>query len=511
MSANIIDIFLRNATKQPDAIAIVDDDNRTTYGELANDVQRAAGYLVSSGVERGDHVLVFVPMSTQLYTLLLALFHIGATAVFIDAWADRNRLARACRAIELKAFVGVPKAHLLRFVSKEIRRIPIKLIASVDGWRSTRSLSPETVAADHPALITFTTGSSGAPKGAIRTHGFLVAQHRALVASFETSRGDVDLPVLPIFALNNLAAGATTVIPSLDPRRVDEFDPAAIVAQMHGEGVSTTTGSPSFYWRLADHCVSQRVSIPSLRRIFLGGASVGPALARQLVAAFPQAAVTIVYGSTEAEPISMIDARVMLERLSMGGVGLPVGRPIRSIDVLILPIIDAPITASSKEELLSIALASNEHGEICVAGDHVLAAYHGDEQVWLRTKVRAGGRVWHRTGDAGYLDAHGELWLMGSVRQSFEHNGNRVFVLPIELMLATIDGVAAGTIMQIDKRIAIVVEATNAASHSDIEKRVRQSLDMVDIDDVHILEKIPRDPRHRSKINYEVLREMLVR
>jgi olefin beta-lactone synthetase len=391
-------------------------------------------------------------------------------------------------------------------VSREIRAIPVKVIANVDAWRS-RSTPPQMarVDASSPALVTFTTGSTGAPKGARRSHRFLVAQHRSLVESFGTSHGDIDYPLLPIFVLNNLAAGATTVLPVVDPRRVDAFDPAAVVRQMTLQRVSTTTGSPAFYARLAEHCIEHRVTLPDLQRIFLGGAPVGARLAKRLVEAFPTTHVTIVYGSTEAEPISMINARAMLERVEEGHRGLPVGRPVASIDMLILPIADGAIAAASDGGLHRMALPPGETGEICVAGDHVLDQYYGERSTWMRSKIAAGGRLWHRTGDGGYLGVDGELFLMGRVKQSFERAGRRTFVLPVEERLAGIDGVRAGTIMLVDGRATIVVEPSG--DRDAIERDIRES--HVDHDDLRFIEQIPRDPRHRSKIDYDRLREHL--
>lgn len=505
MNANIIDIFLRNAGAQPEAIAFVEGSRTIGYGALADDVVRVAGNLRARGLGRGDHVLIFVPMSVGLYTLLLALFHIGAVPFFVDAWSDRTRLAHACRVVEPRGFIGIARAHLLRLTSSEIRRIPIALIASgILGRKRKRGAEreevPATVSGSDPALITFTTGSSGAPKGAVRTHRFLVAQHEALRESFGTSRGDIDLPLLPIFALNNLAAGAATVIPALDPRRVDAFDPDAIIAQITTHRVATTTGSPSFYRRLAEHCRENRIALPTLRRIFLGGAPVGPDLARLLVTTFPDTAVTIVYGSTEAEPVSHIDARAMLARIADGREGLPVGRPIDAIDLLIVPVVDGAIDVSSEEELRALALPAGESGEICVAGDHVLTEYRGDPAAWRRTKIDAGGRLWHRMGDGGYLDDDGCLNLMGPVRQSYVRNGRRIFIAPIELRLATIDGVRLATILEVGGRVVVVIEPAGDADRPAIERAVRDA--GIDCDEIIVVDEIPRDPRHRSKIDY---------
>src|SRR5207237_1199027 len=103
--------------------------DRLTFGELAARVRSAAARLRREGIQPGDRVLLFVPMSIDLYVALLACFHAGAAAVFIDAWAGRERIDTAVRAARPKAFIGTWKAHLLRLSLPSLRRIPVALLA----------------------------------------------------------------------------------------------------------------------------------------------------------------------------------------------------------------------------------------------------------------------------------------------------------------------------------------------------------------------------------------------
>lgn len=509
MSGNIIEIFLEVAARHSSKPAIIQGDRVVTYEQLLADVQRIAGYLRKRGLQSGSRVLIFVPMSIDLYEILLGVFYLGGVAVFIDAWADRKRLAAACRMAPPDMFIGTTRAHLLRLLSSQIRAIPVKLRSNVSAWNS-EGLFPDPVLVDPdmPALVTFTTGSTGMPKGARRSHRFLVAQHRALTESLPADAGDIDMPVLPVFTLSNLAAGITTVIPPVDPRSVEEFDPSAVVHDIHRWSVTSSSGSPAFYNRLAEYCLAQNTELPTLRRIFTGGAPVFPRLAEQMLKAFPTTEITIVYGSTEAEPISTVPASEFVRRTDGSSKeGLLVGRPVQAIEVAIVPIIDGPVELREGQEMSSLMLQADVAGEICVAGNHVLREYYGGEEIIRATKIRDAERLWHRTGDAGYLTKEGELFLLGRARQSFEHQGRRIFPFPVEARLQELRGVVIGTILRIDDNLLIVVELEKDVNVRAIESDIRDA--GIPFNSVRMLNAIPRDPRHNSKIDYEKLRKMV--
>src|SRR5438445_8887174 len=130
---NIAARLAARAALHPDRLAIVEyrrqRAERVTFGELAERTAALAAGLRERGVAPGDRVLLFVPMSIDLYTALLACFHLGAAAVFVDAWVDRQRLDAAVALARPKAFIGTPKAHLLRLLSRAVRRIPIQIVA----------------------------------------------------------------------------------------------------------------------------------------------------------------------------------------------------------------------------------------------------------------------------------------------------------------------------------------------------------------------------------------------
>ena len=496
---NVADLLFRQAAAEPRRTALVQGRRSLDYAQLAANVRKRAKFYRDRGLRDGDRVLVFVPMSIALYEILLALFRIGCTAVFLDSWADRARMDAALRAAGCRGFIGIPKSFLLLLRSRELRRVPVKLFAASTG-AAEDDLPPGT---EENALVTFTTGSTGRPKAAKRTHAFLLEQHRVLSREMALPPGSVDLATLPVFALDNLACGRTTVIPPVDLRRPGDVDGAAILAEIERRGVTTLTASPAFLEALASAMSPGRA--PTLRHLFTGGAAIDPPFARRLLDAFPGREITAVYGSTEAEPIATLPVPALAECADISR-GLPAGRPVPEISLAILPLHAEIPPSCSPEEWDALRVKDDSVGEICVAGTHVLKEYFRDPQAERENKIRVGGTVYHRTGDAGRLDASGMLHLCGRASTLFrDASGSLVCPMLLESRLKQLPGIRAGTVLKTDASVAACLET--ALPEADAARLLRANA--IPFDRLLRLPRLPRDPRHNSKLDYPALRRLL--
>ena len=519
---NVAARLTERAAIDPDRIAIVQYRRRRalriTFGELAGRVAALGAGLRASGLSVGDRVLVFVPMSIDLYALLLGCFHIGATAVFMDAWADRRRLDAAVRVAQPKLFVGTPRAQLLRLLSPAVRRIPEQWVAG-RGWlglpryeRRESADPPIVVQPDDPALITFTTGSTGRPKAAARSHGFLWAQHRALADHLRLRPNEVDMPTLPVFVLNNLALGIPSVLPDFDPRHPARIDAEQIVGQMRTEGVTTSSGSPAFYERLASWSEAQHYPLP-LRALWTGGAPVPPSLARRLSRTIEGGTAHVVYGSTEAEPIAGITAAEMLEAAAAPEArGICVGRPVPDLALRLIRPHDGPVELGA-DGWVSWEVGAGEVGEVVVAGAHVLGEYYDAPEETRLHKIRDRARVWHRTGDAARIDPTGRLWLMGRIRERITRVGETWWGTPVELAVLAVPGITHAAYLgipdpELGERAVLFVEAASGVLDAAALERVRAAAHPAPVDEVRVLRRIPRDPRHASKTDAASLRRL---
>jgi acyl-CoA synthetase (AMP-forming)/AMP-acid ligase II len=512
---NIAGILEQHASAFPDRVAIVEAKRRITFAELDRAAARAARDLSNLGLSHGMRALVFCPMSIDLYTCVIGMFRLGVTAVFVDPSVGASTLAACVARVRPDAFVAVPRAHLLRLLSPALRRIRIRAaigggIPGIPGiGRRTSGATRDVESCDETtaAIITFTSGTTGPPKAAVRTHGFLRAQHRALAANLKIQAGEVDLTTLPIFLLANLASGVTSVIPDANLRTPGSIDAPGLMRQIRRERPVTTVASPVLLERLAAQPAGGE-PLP-FRKVFTGGAPVFPrtldALARSALAA----SVTALYGSTEAEPIASIDRRdiTAADRGAMRqGAGVLTGRPAASIDVRILPDRWGQTLASvAPDDFARSCLPVGCVGEIVVTGEHVLSGYLdavGDDE----SKIAVGDRVWHRTGDAGYFDAQGRLWLLGRCSARVADADGVLYPLSVECAVNDVPGVRRSAFVSHEGRRVLVIEPDGAPPPP---RELLRRLDWAGIDSVMPLKHIPVDRRHNAKIDLASLQRML--
>lgn len=494
---NIVSHFLEVAKNTPDKIAIIDSERSVTFRELEKEVIATAAYFRSAGIAKGDRVLVFIPMSIDLYRVVLALFYCGATAVFIDEWVSMSRLRESCKIADCKGFIGIFKARFFSLFIPELRKIRVKLSLGKRG----QSLLLTQVQSDDSALITFTTGSTGPPKAANRTHDFLNEQLSALIQEIDPQKEDVDLVALPIVLFMNLGFGCTSIIPKFSMKRIEKMNFDTIIRQLQDHQVSRITASPFFVDGIARRIIQTKTELSALKKIFTGGAPVFPKQAALFNQAFSETEITVVYGSTEAEPISSIGTRQLFERRHELRKGLPVGTLYSDIELRIITISDKAIP--NPDDFAAMCMDERETGEIIVSGRHVLKSYFNSPDAFKNSKITVGNDVWHRTGDSGFME-NGELYLTGRCTQLIRKNHRLLSPLIVENLLLEIEGIAIGTVMDVNGSIIVAVE-----SETITREQILPQLASVEFDDLRILAKIPRDPRHHSKIDYPRLLGLL--
>jgi olefin beta-lactone synthetase len=467
---NLLAPFLASAPARAARPAIIAADGASVgYGELIARSASLAAAWRRRGLDKGDRVLLAAPLSIDLYVALIALWRIGAVVVLPEPALGIAGLRHAAAVTRPKALLTAGWFRLLPYALAELRRIPLSL-APDEHAGGPETL--ETVGPDDPALISFTSGSTRAPKAIVRSHGMLARQNACVVELLAPKADDaIDLVAFPVFVLANLGLGITSVLPSWNLRRHDLADPAAIARFIEQHRVTRALVPPSICEKLA--------AVPvALDAVFTGGGPVFPDLLERLSARMPRADIVTVYGSTEAEPIAHVRAAdIGAEdwRAMRGGAGLLVGHPVAAIELLI------------------------RDDEIAVTGDHVNKGYL-DPADNPGAKLTIGERVWHRTGDAGRLDAAGRLWLLG--RRDGAIAG--LFPFCVEAATRYWPGVACSALVGIEGRAVLAIAGDTGSL--DVWKQKAAALGDIRVVPVR---SIPLDRRHRSKVDYPALRRSL--
>lgn len=461
---NLIHDFLTEAEIRANQTAIIDKSGRSaSYSELSKKSARLAGEFSARGIGKGDRVLVGTFPGIGLYAGLAALWRLGAVAVFPEPAMGVAGFRYAALVTQPKALLASWKVGLLARLFPETRHIPIRLSAELDGRGASDYL--ELMDSSEPALISFTSGTTGLPKAIERSHGLMRAQHTALAPLIARDREtEVDIVAFPAFVLTCIGHGTTAVMPTWNLRRQDRMPLAAVV-------------------RLAEHTRATRLLLPpvavaqlkqtrlpsSVRRVMTGGGPLYPDVARQFLTKHAGLGLTNVYGSTEAEPISFQHLEDLAEQdweIAARGGGLPVGVPVKDIVLRVY------------------------EDEIQVAGPHVNRGYLEPSQN-KTTKIFDGDLVWHRTGDAGRLDDEGRLWLLG--RHGVSTDG--LFAFAIETAARLWPGVAAAA-FAVDTNSKPVLFL---AGKSQYATQWKSHLNEIGDIELVVVDQIPMDGRHRSK------------
>lgn len=426
---NVVHFLAQQAVQHPEASAVRAPLSRSPDGairyversfrELDAEVSATAHYFAACGIGRGSRVLLMVRPGLDLIRIVFALFRIGAAPIVIDPGMGLGRFLRCVRHSRPEAVIGIPTAiWASRLFWASFRGVTVKVV--VDGRFESRIRAFESKgdfpvvdsAGDELAAILFTSGSTGPAKGVCYAHGMFAAQVESIRAHYEIEPGEVDLPMLPVFALFNPALGMCTVVPEMNPSRPATVNPENIVRAIQQNAVTNSFGSPALWTRIARYCAVSGITLPTIRRILMAGAPVSPDLLRQMTAIIPNGEVHTPYGATEALPVSSICARDVLgetaERTARGA-GTCVGTPLPEVHVRIVQPVDGIIETLDD----CVELPGGSIGEIIVQGPSVTRGYDRRPDADAASKIMEGKRFWHRMGDLGWLDESGRVWFCG--------------------------------------------------------------------------------------------------
>ena len=495
------------------------------FAALAARIDAYERGLTEAGLRAAERVIMLVRPGVDFLALSYAVMGRGAVPVFIDPGMGVDAVVACMREAAPTGFIGVPRAHLLRLKAADVfRSLRFCVVAgrvSLFGATPLRRLRrpvaarPEPVSrqADDPALVAFTSGATGRPKGVVFTNRMLTEQLAVFRGQFGFRGGEQDLPLLPVFSLFTAALGVGSIFPPLDPSRPLSLVPAQIIRVMRDLGNQTSFGSPALWTKLADYCRRTGTSLPNLRRVFMAGAPVSPATIELVRNACPQAESFTPYGATEALPVTLAAAADLrgLEPIAAltGEQGTPVGQAIEGVSLRVVQPVDDPAGATL------VDCPERTIGEIVVSGGTVSREYLARPEANAASKILESGRVWHRMGDMGYLDGAGRLWFCGRKAHVVTTPDRVHHSVPVENVFNRHPEVRRTALIAVDGRPALAVEPLSRRPGADARRRLAAELRALGADDpvtaaitsFYFHESFPVDARHNAKIFRDRLAE----
>lgn len=547
-SLNVASYLRLQAEAQAKSMAIAVSDRKGGFVELSYAGLEArsnamAQALLAEGIARGTRCIVMVPPSPDFFALTFALFKIAAVPVFLDPAMGARSLKVCMSSVSPRAFIAVAKAHWARMALGWKPSCLRHCLRVGPGWAPSctpladgvaKGAGPEIaqVAKDELAAILFTSGSTGVPKGVEYTHGMFSAQVHAIGQGFGIQPGERDLSTFPLFALFGPALGMASVVPDMDTSRPGKSDPRKLLAAIEKYGCTSSFMSPALVKLLAQQVLANPVGakrrLKSLRRVISAGApsqrSVVKTLARGLDA---QASILTPYGMTEAMPLTRIDHHELLALQDKGPGGVCVGRPLPGVELDIIEIDHRPLTrfapldasSPSVEQLQQSTgearrLLRNRVGEIVVRSAVVSHRYWERPVATQSSKIGAPEPgVAHRSGDLGYLDEDGRLWVCGRKSHRVQSLDATYFTLPCEAVAKRVQGVKRAALVGLGPLAAqtpvMCVELESQADAKALQVAVLRAL--AEDPRTQGIERVlphpgfPMDLRHNAKIHREAL------
>lgn len=410
--------LLARARATPGRLALRQDGVSWDYAALARLVEQLAGGLAAAGVQPGDRVAALLPNGVLYAALVHALMRLGAVLVPLNIRLAAGELAWQLEKAGATLLLHSRETAGLAAEVAGQTAITARVIAKLPACQSAPPAPP--VDLDAVQAIVFTSGTTGQPKGAMLTYGNHFWSATASAYHLGVLPDDRWLSILPLYHVGGLAVLFRSCLYGAAAVLQEGFDLDAVNRSLNEEAITLVSLVPTMLYRL----LPARAGWPErLRLVLLGGAAASPELVAQAAAAGVPVATT--YGLTEAasQVATMLPEEV---RRKPGSVG----RPLLFTEVRVVDDSGAPVPAG-------------EVGEVVVRGPAVMAGYYGEPEATAGA-LRNG---WLHTGDVGYLDDDGDLWLVQRRSDIIVSGGENVYPAEVEAVLRAHPAVAAAAVV----------------------------------------------------------------
>lgn len=458
---NWVNQLERHAMMQPDAPALRFVGNTMTWADLRRRVAALAGALSGRGVGFGDRVMILMLNRTEFVESVLAANMIGAIAVPLNFWLTPTEIAVLVE--DCVAHVMLTEAALAP-VAIGVRNIqPLLSVIVVAGGSSQDSVfgyedllneagdvhEPVDIPNDSPALIMYTSGTTGRPKGAVLTHANLTGQAMTALytsgANINSDVGFVGVPLFHIAGIGNMLTGLLLGLPTVI-YPLGAFDPGQLLDVLEAEKVTGIFLVPA-QWQAV--CTEQQARPRDLRlRVLSWGAAPAPdALLRQMSATFPETQILAAFGQTEMSPVTcmLLGEDAIAKRGSVGRV---------------IPTVAARVVDQNMNDV-----PVGEVGEIVYRAPTLMSCYWNNPEA--TAEAFAGG--WFHSGDLVRMDSDGYVWVVDRKKDMIISGGENIYCAELENVLASHPDIAeVAVIGRADEKWGEVPIAVAAVTNDDL-------------------------------------------
>ncbi len=417
--------FLQSVERSPHALAVVDGEQRLTYTEWYERIQCAAAGLSALGLERGDHLLIVLQNRIEMATLHWACQFLGLIATPLNWRAKPEEVEYCLTDSGAKAIVYEPVSEAAVAASPAAAALArIAVGGAADGTLGYDDLLAQAPAqpilaaeAEDFSLMLYTSGTTGKPKGVPRRHRAERAGALGHVAQNLYRRGERTLGVMPLY--HTMGVRSLLAMALIDGVFVcvPKFDCAAAFRSIEQEKVTNLYLVPTLYHDMLSWREKHGADISSVKKLGFAGAPMQDGLLKRLEQAFKPELFVNHYGSSEVYTFA-IDQDATRKAGSAGRAGI--NTRLRVV----------PLTAESPDG----SVAPGEEGQIIcdLKGDEAFEGY------WKRPDADAksirGG--WYFTGDTGYIDQDGDLFVSGRMDDMIISGGENISPVDIESVLS---------------------------------------------------------------------------
>ncbi len=431
------------ARRHADRVAIVADDRRIRYAEFWDEAQRFARALRARGLRPGERVAILLPNRIEAAVACYGCWLAGGIAAPLNAQARARDFATWLRHCDARHIVyEFSHSDALEAISTvdasgecpPIQRWPVDAEHPLcpPDLANDGSMDASDIAPDDPALILYTSGTTGAPKGVTLTHGNLLANASAVVRYLALDERDSVLSILAFYYAygasvlhTHLLSGGCVVLAQ------NLLFPHLLMDTIARERITGFSGVPSTYALLLERVKLSDYDLSSLRYMTQAGGAMSTTLTHRLRTALPHARLFVMYGQTEATSrLTWLPPERLDEKA--GSVGIP---------------IDGVELRIAHED--GRAAGTCEPGEVWVRGPNVMRGYWDNPEA-SASVLRDG---WLRTGDMGHLDADGFLYLAGRRSDMIKTGAHRVHPNDIEEVILEVTGVSEAAVVGIDDAV----------------------------------------------------------